>query len=216
MSQASSRIAEAAESAAATFARVQQAAQIQTDELARRRKKALQERRRQSLKYVRPKNKRLACATQGLEALRSLIRTPQVDTLLRVQNTLTLASANLYIPSSGDGEGGRNPSLELDLRIMITRSRLEILERILYSNKEDEGERIHRNFPHDSDGFLSFLALRRIATGHGCDVKHELRTLSSMKADRSPAPSLEILFQILVDCAEPQKLEQYLLRAMNA
>lgn len=169
---------------------------------------------RAAIHTTRERNRRISLAAAGVAALRALGSSPQVQSYLEVGGSIVLwhlvdecRISESYICM------GRSSLLLVDQgRELVYGSN----DSVVGTGNIIQDERLVMEIPYESeDPFLMRLGLRKLHT----TLQHLDADDEARRWHRQPgmAPrTTEMQFQVLMDCADPKKLEGYFLRAIGA
>jgi len=172
---------------------------------ARREKKEQQERRRAVAQHSAVLTRRLAVAVCGLERLCGIAASPQFKKLLKVRGGHILFWG---------GEQTRSPGFDMNdvnwtwgASIKLTETGVLVTE---YHLTNGRGRRDTLSFPHTVvDPSLRSLTLRHIATANPIDLERIVR-----EDDVNNLYSMDVLFEILIECADREKFDLLLKNAI--
>lgn len=190
----------------AQLSRIEEAAQQQTAEIEHQLLMQSRNRRVHTIAEERRKRQRAETALKGVEALCAVGRTDGVQKLIDTQGPLTIW-------------GGREPfagNMRKATYISLEQSQLVVSEWLTHANGAEflDAENFYLRFSYNSrDRLLSLKKLLTITNPQALDwemTEHWLR-----KDGLSYLDTRDVLFEILCECADPEKLERYVLEAIR-
>lgn len=185
---------------------IHEAALISNEKLVASRLAVLKDRKRSAATLQRAVNKRHARAVRGVTLLSDICTSPEVQMLIKTRGGLSLWNARIRL----GGEGGPVEYL-FGMRLMA--DGVLIYDQTLYEDGPDLTVSTMFFLPYHGDSFIRHLRLARITSSRGCNPLVETKRFESL--DGNNDDPMNILFQVLADCADPRKVHRYLIKAIK-